>query len=192
MRTYTPSLARFRRFKRLLIGSTLPTAQERHERLGRFTALAILSSDALSSVAYGTEQIMRVLVVASAGVVSLTMPASLAVVIVLALVVVSYRQAIDAYPGGGGTYVVARDTFGQGAANVAAAIQLLGNVLTVAVSPAAGAAALSSLVPGLLPYRATVSIVAVMLLSWINLRASAPRDSSYRSPRISSSGRCSC
>jgi hypothetical protein len=96
-----------------MFGSPIPTAREGHERLTKVKALAVFSSDALSSVAYATEEIMKVLVLAGVGFLSLTLPISIVIVVLLAIVVVSYRQTIKAYPSGGGSYIVASDNLGM-------------------------------------------------------------------------------
>src|ERR1700724_3389360 len=103
----------FQRMKRVVFGSPIPTAREGHERLTKVKALAVFSSDALSSVAYATEEIMKVLVLAGVGLLSLTLPISIVIVLLLVIVVVSYRQTIKAYPSGGGSYIVASDNLGM-------------------------------------------------------------------------------
>jgi amino acid transporter len=100
------------RLKRLLVGTPLPTAQARHERLGKATALAVFASDALSSVAYATEEILLVLMVAGSVALSYSLPIGFAIVVLIAVVVSSYRQTILAYPKGGGAYVVSKDNLG--------------------------------------------------------------------------------
>src|SRR5882724_8219061 len=144
-------------FRWLLLGSPIPTAQEMHERLTRVKALAVFSSDALSSVAYATEEIMKVLVLAGVGLLSLTLPISMVIVLLLAIVVISYRQTIQAYPSGGGSYIVANDNLGMFPGLTAAGALLIDYVLTVSVSIAAGVAALTSLVPAWLPYTVPMS-----------------------------------
>ncbi len=156
--------------KRALIGRPIPTARESHERFSRVKALAILSSDALSSVAYSTEAIMRTLVVAGVAALSLTLPISLVVVALLAIVATSYRQTVRAYPSGGGSYVVARQNLGTIPGLTAASSLLIGYVLTVAVSIAAGADALISAFPALRPYDVELALGSVALISLINLR----------------------
>src|SRR5215471_17982444 len=101
------------RFKHVVLGSPIPTARESHERLTKVKALAVFSSDALSSVAYATEEIMKVLVLVSVGVLYLTLPISGVIVLLLAIVVLSYQQTIRAYPSGGGSYIVASDNLGM-------------------------------------------------------------------------------
>ncbi len=156
--------------KRFLIGKPIPTSREAHERFSKVKALAILSSDALSSVAYSTEAIMRTLVLAGVAALSLTLPIALVVVALLVIVATSYRQTVRAYPSGGGSYVVARTNLGKIPGLTAASSLLIGYVLTVAVSIAAGADALISAFPALRPYDMELAIGAVALISLINLR----------------------
>jgi amino acid transporter len=157
--------------KRLLIGSPLASAQEIHERLTKVKALAVFSSDALSSTAYATEEIMKVLVLGGAGILAaFTLPLSLLIVALLTVVVLSYSQTIKAYPSGGGSYIVASDNLGTLPGLTAAASLLIDYVLTVSVSVAAGVAAITSLVPGLLPYTVELSVGAVLLITIANLR----------------------
>jgi len=129
--------------KRLLVGSPISTAHADHERLSRATGLAVLSSDALSSVAYATEEILRVLMIGGAAALSLSTPVSGVIALLLLIVAFSYRQTIFAYPTGGGAYLVAKDNIGDTPALVAAAALLIDYTLTVAVSIAAGVAALT-------------------------------------------------
>src|SRR4051812_47079819 len=139
----------FPTLKRLLLGRPIPTHLAHHERLSRLTGLAVLSSDALSSVAYATEEILRVLVLGGLAILSLSLPIAALIAALLAIVAFSYRQTIHAYPGGGGAYIVSKDNLGANAALVAAAALLIDYTLTVAVSIAAGVAALTSAFPAL-------------------------------------------
>jgi amino acid transporter len=164
------SPVRLSRLKRAFLGSPLPTAQSRHERLAKSTALAVFASDALSSVAYATEEILLVLVLAGTVALSYSLPISIAIAILIAIVVSSYRQTIRAYPQGGGAYIVSKDNLGAPAGLVAGAALLIDYVLTVAVSVAAGIAALTSAVPGLFPYRPWLCVVAVVGIAVANLR----------------------
>lgn len=159
-----------RRVRRALVGQPIATSQESHERLTKVKALAVFSSDALSSTAYATEEIMKVLVLGGMGLLSLTMPIALAITLLLAIVVLSYRQTIRAYPSGGGSYIVASENLGPLPGLTAAASLLIDYVLTVAVSVAAGVAAMTSLVPALLPYVVEISVGAVLLIMLANLR----------------------
>ena len=164
------SPVRLSRLKRLFVGSPLPTAQSRHERLSRSTALAVFASDALSSVAYATEEILLVLVLAGTAALSYSIPISIAIAVLIAIVVSSYRQTIRAYPQGGGAYIVSKDNLGVPAGLVAGAALLIDYVLTVAVSVAAGIAALTSAVPALFPYRPWLCVAAVVAIAVANLR----------------------
>ena len=154
----------------MLLGSPIPTARESHERLTKVKALAVFSSDALSSVAYATEEIMKVLVLVGVGVLYLTLPISGVIVLLLAIVVVSYQQTIRAYPSGGGSYIVANDNLGMLAGLTAAGALLVDYVLTVSVSIASGVAQITSLVPEWLPYLVPISVAAVVLIMLGNLR----------------------
>ncbi len=138
--------------KRLILGPAIPTAHLIHERLGRSTALAIFSSDALSSVAYATEEMLRTLFIAGAvatAAFALIMPLSLVIVGVLAILMFSYRQTIKAYPSAGGAYIVTKDNFGLVPAQIAGVALLTDYVLTVAVSVSAGVSAIIAAVPAL-------------------------------------------
>src|SRR5215510_1757190 len=125
------SPVRLHRLKRLFVGSPLPTAQSRHERLGKATALAVFASDPLSSVAYATEEILLVLALAGSAALSYSLPVGVAIAVLIAIVVSSYRQTIRAYPQGGGAYIVARENLGTLPALVAGAALLTDYVLTV-------------------------------------------------------------
>jgi amino acid transporter len=131
--------------KSKLLGPALPTEDLEHERLGKPTALAVFASDNLSSSAYATEEILRVLVpVIGVAAFALVVPITVALLAVLALLILSYRQTIKAYPTAGGAYMVTRDNFGILPAQVAGVALLTDYVLTVSVSVAAGTAALAS------------------------------------------------
>jgi amino acid transporter len=156
--------------KRVLLGRPIPTHLAHHERLSKVTGLAVLSSDALSSVAYATEEILRVLVIGGLGVLSFSTPIGLLIATLLALVAFSYRQTIYAYPSGGGAYIVSKDNLGSGAALVAAAALLIDYTLTVAVSIAAGVAAVTSAFPTLHVNRVELSLVFLAVLAIGNLR----------------------
>jgi amino acid transporter len=163
------------RAKRALLGPPLKTAQLANERVSKRVALAVFSSDPISSTAYATEEMLLVLVGATlaGGVLatSLALPVALAIVALLVLLVVSYRQVIDAYPSAGGAYVVSRDNFGNVTAAVAGAALLIDYVLTVAVSVSSGVAAMASVWPDQLgPIRVEISVAFVVLLAWGNLR----------------------
>ena len=161
---------RLHQLKRLFVGSPLPTAQSRHERLSKPTALAVFASDALSSTAYATEEILLVLVLAGPAALSYSRPIGIAIAVLIAIVVSSYRQTIRAYPKGGGAYIVSRDNLGTYPALTAAAALMIDYVLTVAVSVAAGIAAVTSAVPWLFPYRVVLCVAAVAAVAIANLR----------------------
>ena len=161
---------RLSQLKRLFVGTPLPTAQSRHERLEKATALAVFASDALSSVAYATEEILLVLILAGTAALSYSIPIGIAIAVLIAIVVSSYRQTIRAYPQGGGAYIVSKDNLGVPAGLIAGAALLIDYVLTVAVSVAAGVAALTSAVPTLFPYRPGLCVVAVVGIALANLR----------------------
>ena len=156
--------------KRWLVGNPLKTSQAAHQRLSKLVALAVFSSDALSSVAYATEEILLVLILAGAAAVWLSVPVSLAIVLLLIILTVSYRQIIYAYPGGGGAYTVAKANLGTWAGLVAAAALIIDYVLTVAVSTAAGIAAVTSAIPALFPHREALCLFAILVVVVLNLR----------------------
>src|SRR5574338_433422 len=139
--------------KRWLVGDPLKTAQARHERLSKTVALAVFSSNAISSVAYATEEILLVLILAGTAALAWSIPVSLAILFLVVVLTISYRQIIHEYPEGGGAYIVSRSNFGDMPALVAAAALMIDYVLTVAVSVAAGVAAITSAVPPLFPHR---------------------------------------
>jgi len=156
--------------KRWLLGPALKTAQAAHERLSKRLALAVFSSDALSSVAYATEEILLVLVLAGSAAVFWSIPVSVMIVALLAILTMSYRQIIFEYPAGGGAYIVARSNLGEMPGLIAAAALIIDYVLTVAVSVAAGIAALTSAVPLLFPHREALGLIAIILVVIVNLR----------------------
>ena len=159
--------------KRVLLGPALPTANLIHERLGRITALAIFSSDALSSVAYATEEMLRTLFTygaVAAAAFALIMPLSLVIAGVLAILMFSYRQTIKAYPSAGGAYIVTKDNFGLIPAQVAGVALLTDYVLTVAVSVSAGVAAIVAAIPATNPFRVPMALFFISVIAWGNLR----------------------
>jgi amino acid transporter len=165
-----PEEGLFSHLKRFVVGKPIPSHLARHERLSRVTGLAVLSSDALSSVAYATEEILRVLIVAGVGALGIASPISLIIAAILAVVVFSYRQTIYAYPSGGGAYIVAKDNLGELPALIAAGSLLIDYVLTVAVSIAAGVAAITSAVPEWHINRVEMTLAFVVVLMLGNLR----------------------
>jgi amino acid transporter len=156
--------------KRWLVGNPLKTSQAAHQRLSKLVALAVFSSDALSSVAYATEEILLVLILAGTVALSLAIPISVAIVLLLIILTVSYRQIIYAYPEGGGAYIVAKSNIGTWAGLVAAAALIIDYVLTVAVSTAAGIAAVTSAFPTLFPYREALCLMTIVMVAVMNLR----------------------
>lgn len=156
--------------KRFVIGSPLETARQAHERLTKKVALAVFSSDALSSVAYATEEILQILVPVGLAALSLAMPVAAAIAILLVIVSFSYRQTIKAYPKGGGSYIVAKDNLGTLPSLTAGGALLIDYVLTVAVSLSAGVSAIVSAIPGLEPYRVVMALIFITILTLTNLR----------------------
>jgi amino acid transporter len=165
-----PDVGGYASLKRLVLGRPIPSHLAHHERLSRVTGLAVLSSDALSSVAYATEEILRVLVAGGFAALSLSTPIGLLIATLLAIVVFSYRQTIHAYPNGGGAYIVSKDNLGPMPALVAAAALLIDYTLTVAVSIAAGVAAVTSAFPSLHVSAVELSLVFLTILTVGNLR----------------------
>src|SRR5262250_2670940 len=151
--------------KRLLVGRALRTEQAIHERLTKKTALAVFSSDALSSTAYATEEILLVLAVAAAATggasFSYVVPVSVGIAVLLGIVATSYRQTIHAYPSGGGAYIVAKENLGTTPGLIAGASLLVDYVLTVSVSIAAGVAAITSAFPGLYHHRVLLGVACI-------------------------------
>src|SRR5262245_2956383 len=145
--------------KRVLVGDPLATSQAVHQKISKVVALAVFSSDALSSCAYATEEILIALSAAGAAAMVYGLPIAIAISTLLAIVAFSYRQTIYAYPGGGGAYIVSKDNLGVGAGLVAGAALLVDYVLTVTVSIAAGVAALTSAFPDLYEHRVVIGIV---------------------------------
>ncbi|HXT15333.1 MAG TPA: APC family permease [Gemmatimonadaceae bacterium] len=161
----------YSQLKRLVFGQPLASDRLEHERLNKKTALAVLSSDAISSVAYATDQILFV-VGGALGLASLSyvLPISAVIVGLLVLVGISYSQTIRAYPGGGGSYTVAKENLGTSSGLVAAAALLTDYVLTVAVSISSGVAAMTSAYPSLIPHTVVLGVASIVLLTIVNLR----------------------
>ncbi len=169
--------------KRAILGPPIPTHRLIHERLGKFLALPIFSSDALSSVAYATEEMLRVLVpVSAAAAFALVFPISIAIGIVLLALIFSYRQTIKAYPSAGGAYIVTKDNFGLLPAQVAGVALLTDYVLTVAVSISAGVAAIVTVYTGLYPFRVWMAVGFLAILMWGNLRGVKESGRLFASP----------
>ncbi len=162
----------FSQVKQFLLGETLPTSAHDEERLTKAAALAVLSSDALSSVAYATQETLIVLVAAGSGtgILGFSVPIAGAIVVLLVLVTLSYRQTIRAYPKGGGSYIVARGNLGLLPGLIAGASLMIDYILTVAVSVSAGIDNFVSAVPFLRPFTVELCLVAIFLLMLTNLR----------------------
>jgi len=156
--------------KRLLVGKPIPSSMAHHERLSRVTGLAVLSSDALSSVAYATDFILSTLIVAGIGAFSYAIPISLVIAALLAIVAFSYRQTIHAYPTGGGAYIVAKENIGATSGLIAAASLLVDYTLTVSVSISAGVLAITSAFPRLDVFRVEMCLLFLAILMVGNLR----------------------
>ncbi len=157
---------------RLLLGQPLRTADLPHQAISKPIGLALFASDALSSTAYATEEILIILSLAGGGAAlfNLSIPLALAIAVLLVIVTISYRQTIFAYPDGGGAYIVARDNLGELPAQVAGAALLTDYILTVAVSISAGVAQITSGFPFLLPYRVQLAVGVIILIALVNLR----------------------
>jgi amino acid transporter len=159
------------KFQDLLIGRPIHIKDAQHQLIGKLIGLAVFSSDALSSVAYGPQELMFILVVAGMSAVRMySFPLALGIVLLLAILTISYRQTIHAYPGGGGAYIVARDNLGELPAQTAGAALLTDYVLTVAVSISSGVAQLVSAYPALFQYRVYIGVGLIMFVMLINLR----------------------
>ena len=157
-------------FKRILVGEPLASAELAHERLSKVKALAVLSSDALSSSAYAIDEILLVLMAAGAAALTLTVPTSLAIAALLGIVAFSYRQTIRSYPQGGGSYIVTKDNLGMVPSLVAASALLVGYTLTVAVSVSSGVAAVVSALPAAAPFALELALGFIVLITVVNLR----------------------
>ncbi len=172
----------FEAVRRVLLGRRLATEMELSERVGKLKGLAILASDNVSSSAYATEEIMRVLVTAGVAALALTVPISAAIAALVVIVVLSYLQVIRAYPAGGGSYHVAYENLGTLAGLTAAAALLMDYILTVAVSTAAGVAAITSAFPELFRYRVGLTVFLIGFITVINLRGVRESGSIFAAP----------
>jgi amino acid transporter len=168
--TEAPRKSVFSKLRRTLFGAPIPTSRAHHEKLSAVTGLAVFSSDALSSVAYATEAILSVLILFAATAVHLQIWITVAVAGLIAIIANSYRQTIRAYPHGGGSYIVASENLGETPGVIAGAALLIDYVLTVAVSIAAGVAAVSSAYPPLHEHLVGLSIFFIAVVAWANLR----------------------
>src|SRR6202045_3787062 len=157
--------------KCLVLGKPLVTEQLKAERLSNPVALGVLSPDAISSSAYGTEEILiELLPFAGLAAFTLLLPITGVILVILVLVTASYRQVVMAYTRAGGSYVVARENFGPKVAQVAAAALLIDYVVTVAVQAAAGTVAVASAIPAVGPYSLAITVGVVILICYANLR----------------------
>src|SRR5688500_3677284 len=153
-----------------LIGRPLQTADAPEQTIGKVIGLAVFASDALSSNAYATQEILGVLAVAGMLAFAYVFPISIAIVALLAIVTISYQQTIYAYPGGGGAYIVSRDNLGETPAQIAGSALLTDYILTVAVSISSGVAQIVSAYPSLDPFRVQIGVAGVILIMLLNLR----------------------
>ena len=159
-----------RSWRTWLIGRPLATADAPHQAIGKFVGLAVFSSDAMSSVAYGPQEMMLVLAAAGAAGLVYAVPLAIAIVVLLTILTLSYEQTIHAYPGGGGAYIVARDNLGELPAQTAGAALLTDYILTVAVSISSGVAQITSAFPNLYVYRVEIAVAMVLFIMVVNLR----------------------
>lgn len=159
-----------RSFSTWLIGRPLSTADAPHQTIGKAVGLAVFASDALSSTAYATQEILIILAAAGTLAFAYSLPIALAIVALLAIVTISYEQTIHAYPSGGGAYIVARDNLGELPAQTAGAALLTDYILTVAVSVSSGVAQIISAFPELFEWRIWIAVIMVMVIMLINLR----------------------
>src|SRR5512147_2033007 len=157
---------------RLLIGRPLETKDLPHQAISNKVGLAVFASDALSSAAYATEEILIILSLAGGGaaILGVSIPIAIAIAVLLVIVTISYRQTILAYPNGGGAYIVARDNLGEVPAQIAGAALLTDYILTVAVSISSGVAQIASAIPALQPYRVPMAVIVIFLIMVVNLR----------------------
>lgn len=159
-----------KQFKRWLIGSPLRTRQLTHEKLPKWKALAIFSSDALSSVAYATEEILLVLALIGVSAFVYSVPIALCILALLLIVTLSYRQIVHSFPSGGGAYVVAKEHLNTPSSLVAGAALMIDYILTVAVSISSGVAALLAAFPSLIPWKVEFAVGITLILMLLNLR----------------------
>jgi amino acid transporter len=158
------------RLKRVILGDPLRTEMAHNERIPKWKALAVLSSDALSSVAYATEEILIPLSLFAMGAIAWSIPIALAIGALLLIITVSYRQTIDAYPGGGGAYTVAKENLGTTAGLVAGASLLIDYTLTVSVSVAAGVENIAAAFPAFGPHKVIFGVIVILIVMFLNLR----------------------
>lgn len=160
-------LARIRQF---LFGSPLKTAHQQKEKVGFWLGFPILALDTISSLAYATEEMLIALALGGVGLLQLSMPVVLAIILLLWILVISYYQTVEAYPEGGGAYIVAKQNISPFASILAASTLILDYILTVAVSVSAGIRAVTSAYPHLFPRAVELSVAGILILGWLNLR----------------------
>ena len=153
-----------------LVGKPLPTTEVSHQTIGKAIGLAVFASDALSSTAYATQEMLVILAVAGTAAFRFSIPISFGIVTLLAILTLSYEQTIYAYPSGGGAYIVSRDNLGEMPALIAAAALLMDYILTVSVSVSSGVAQITSAFPKIFPFRIEIAVFLVMLIMLLNLR----------------------
>ena len=155
---------------RILFGKPIPTKNAHEQTIGRAVGLAVFASDALSSVAYATQEILLILVAAGAAAFHFSIPIACVIVALLIVLTLSYRQTIFAYPNGGGAYIVAKDNLGEAAAQTAGAALLMDYVLTVAVSISSGTDQIVSVFPAMLPFQVQLCMGIIVFMTFMNLR----------------------
>ena len=168
--------------KNWLLGPRLLTADAPHQTISKKVGLAVFASDALSSTAYATDEILIVLILAGAGALTLSLPIAIAIVTLLAIVTISYEQTIHAYPNGGGAYIVASDNLGEYVAQVAGAALLTDYILTVAVSISSGVAQITSAFPSLYSSRVIIALTLIGFMMMVNLRGVKESGSAFAIP----------
>jgi amino acid transporter len=165
-----PRGSAYNTLKKLLIGPRLLTADAAHQTISKKVGLAVFASDALSSTAYATDEILFVLILAGTGALTISIPIAITIAVLLAIVTISYEQTIHAYPSGGGAYIVSRDNLGIIPAQVAGAALLTDYILTVAVSISSGVAQITSAFPALFGWRVLIALGLIGVMTIINLR----------------------
>lgn len=159
-----------RALARIFFGKPIPSEEAHHQAIGKAVGLAVFASDALSSVAYATQEILLILAIAGTAAFHLSLPIAGVIVLLLAILTLSYRQTIFAYPDGGGAYIVAKDNLGEAAAQTAGAALLMDYILTVAVSISSGTDQIVSVFPSLLPHQVTLCLGIIGFMMLMNLR----------------------
>src|ERR1700722_18479746 len=172
------------RIRRIIVGRDLSADEASSEQITPVQGLSALSLDALTSVAYGPEAILIVLAVAGTTALHLILPITVAIVVLLAILVISYRQVIDAYPHGGGAYAVSRDNFGPRVSKLAGASLIVDYTLTVAVSIAAGVGAFTSAFPSTVHYTVEMCLGILLLITILNLRGLGESARAFLLPTI--------